>query len=307
MHILTHESDMASENSPARIPDSMTVFARPQPRFVWLRQIMRSPSGMLSLVLIGLLVLIAVFAPWLAPRDPYFMDGAHRLEAPGNTMPLGSDEFGRDLLSRIIFGSRISLVVGIVSVVIAASIGAPIGIIAGYAGGWFDHLAMRVMDIIYSFPGIVLAMAITAFLGPSLTNTMLAIGIVYAPGFSRVVRGPVLAIMQMEYVQAARVVGVPNIRILLRHVLPNVTSPLIVASSVTFSFALLSEAALSYLGLGTQPPEPSWGTMLLAGKRFMEVAPWTSIFPGLAISLAVLGTNLLGDVLRDVLDPRLRI
>lgn len=266
-----------------------------------------SPGGGLGVALITVLVLLAIFAPWLAPRDPYFMDGAHRLEAPGNSMPLGSDEFGRDILSRIIFGSRISIAVGLISVTIAAGIGAPTGILAGYFGGWFDQLTMRIMDVVFSFPAIVLAMAITAFLGPGLNNTMIAIGIVYAPSFSRVVRGPVLSVVETEYVQAARVIGANDARILLRHVVPNVMAPFIVAATVTFSFALLSEAALSYLGLGAQPPEPSWGTMLFTGKRFMEVAPWTSVFPGLAISLAVLGSNLLGDALRDILDPRMKV
>ncbi len=273
----------------------------------WARYLSRSPIGILGVGLIFILVLLAIFASWLAPRDPYFMDMAHRLEAPGSVMPLGSDEFGRDILSRIIFGSRISIAVGLISAVIAAGIGAPTGVLAGYFGGWFDQLTMRIMDVVFSFPAIILAMAITAFLGPGLNNTMIAIGIVYAPSFSRVVRGPVLSVMQTEYVQAARLIGASDARILLRHVVPNVMAPFIVATTVTFSFALLSEAALSYLGLGAQPPEPSWGTMLFTGKRFMEVAPWTSIFPGLAISLAVLGSNLLGDALRDILDPRMRV
>ncbi|MGQ9677635.1 MAG: ABC transporter permease, partial [Chloroflexota bacterium] len=253
-----------------------------------MQRLLRSPGGLLGLTIMGALVVIAILAPLLAPRDPFVMDSAHRLEAPGITMALGSDEFGRDILSRIILGSRISLTVGLISVSIAAALGAPAGLLAGYFGGWFDSLVMRAMDIIFSFPAIILAMVITSFLGPSLVNTMIAIGIVYAPGFSRIVRGPVLSIVQQEYIQAARVVGARDLRILLRHVAPNVAAPFIVAATVTFSFALLSEAALSFLGLGTQPPEPSWGTMLLTGKRFMEVAPWTSIFPGLAISMAVL-------------------
>jgi peptide/nickel transport system permease protein len=235
------------------------------------------------------------------------MANKSRMTAPNQQYLLGTDDFGRDILSRIIYGSRISLGVGLVSVVIAVLLGTPIGLLAGYSGGWFDEISMRIMDILYSFPGIILAMLITAMLGPSLTNTMISIGIVYAPGFSRVIRGPVLSEKERDYVTASRALGAGHLRILFRHILPNVLAPFIVATTVTFSFALLSEAALSFLGLGAQPPEPSWGTMLLTGKRFMEVAPWTAIFPGIAIMLAVLGSNLLGDALRDVLDPRMKM
>jgi peptide/nickel transport system permease protein len=196
--------------------------------------------------------------------------------------------------------------VGLISVAIAAFLGGPLGLVAGYVGGWFDEIAMRLMDILYSFPAIILAMLITAMLGPSLTNTMIAIGIVGAPGFSRIIRGPVLSEKEREYILAARALGASPVYILLKHILPNILAPILVATTVSFSLALLSEAALSYLGLGVQPPAPSWGTMLLTGKRFFEVAPWTAIFPGLAIVIAVLGSNLLGDALRDVLDPRLK-
>jgi peptide/nickel transport system permease protein len=269
-------------------------------------RLLRKPAGAVGFALFALLVIAALAAPWLAPYDPLDMASGGRLAPPGSTNWLGTDEFGRDILSRIIYGSRISLRVGVISVVIAAVLGAPAGLLAGYAGGWLDDVVMRLMDVIYSFPAIVLAMLITAMLGPSLTNTMIAIGLVYAPGFSRVIRGPVLSEKEQDYVEAARAVGATHSRILLRHVLPNVFAPFIVAATVSFSFALLSEAALSFLGMGAQPPEPSWGTMLLTGKRFMEVAPWTAIYPGIAIALAVLGSNLLGDALRDVLDPWLK-
>lgn len=289
--------------------DSLTVgttAAPPRRRRNILEKLVRNPAGAVGLALMGLLVLTALLAGWIAPHDPFEMAGAPRLAAPQSGFWLGTDEFGRDILSRVIYGSRISLKVGLISVALAAGIGGPVGLLAGYAGGWFDDIVMRIMDVIYSFPAIILAMLITAMLGPSLNNTMIAIGIVYAPGFSRIVRGPVLAIKQNEYIEAARVIGAGHLRILRRHILPNVLAPFIVAATVSFSLALLAEAALSFLGLGAQPPEPSWGTMLLTGKRFMEIAPWTAIYPGLAIALAVLGSNLLGDALRDVLDPRLR-
>jgi len=270
------------------------------------RRLLHKPSGIIGLLLVGLLLVAAIFANVLAPFDPLELVSNQHLQPPDGTYLLGTDDLGRDLLSRVIFGSRISLRVGLMSVAIAALLGGPLGLIAGYIGGWFDEVAMRLMDIIYSFPAIILAMLITAMLGPSLTNTMIAIGIVGAPGFSRIIRGPVLSEKEREYILAARALGASPVFILLKHILPNILAPILVASTVSFSIALLSEAALSYLGLGVQPPDPSWGTMLLTGKRFFEVAPWTAIFPGLAIVIAVLGSNLLGDALRDVLDPRLK-
>jgi peptide/nickel transport system permease protein len=287
-------------------PDEIKATAS-QGRRSFLIKVLRKKAGAVGVFIIGLFVILAIFAPLLAPYDPYEMANKSRMTAPNQQYLLGTDDFGRDILSRIIYGSRISLGVGLVSVVIAVLLGTPIGLLAGYSGGWFDEISMRIMDILYSFPGIILAMLITAMLGPSLTNTMISIGIVYAPGFSRVIRGPVLSEKERDYVTASRALGAGHLRILFRHILPNVLAPFIVATTVTFSFALLSEAALSFLGLGAQPPEPSWGTMLLTGKRFMEVAPWTAIFPGIAIMLAVLGSNLLGDALRDVLDPRMKM
>jgi len=272
----------------------------------FIRQIVRNRAGMIGLAIIVLVALVAIFAPLVAPYDPYEINRLDRLQGPSWTHPLGTDELGRDLFSRIVYGARISMGVGLASVAIATVLGAPAGIIAGYFGGWIDSVIMRIADIVYSFPAILLALAITAFLGPNLRNVTLALGIVYAPGMARIVRGPVLAAKEQEYVEASRVIGASNARIVARHLLPNVLSPLIVTATITFSYALLSEAALSFLGLGAQPPQASWGVMLSDGRRFMETVPSLAVFPGLAIMITVLGSNLLGDALRDVLDPRMR-
>jgi len=265
----------------------------------------KNPLGMVGAILIVLLLLAAALADLIAPYDPV-SQLARRLTAPNDLYLLGTDEFGRDVLSRIIHGSRISLYVGVVSVGIALGIGGTLGLIAGYFGGWIDNLLMRLMDVMFSIPSLVLAIAITGILGPNLRNAMIAIGIVYTPTFARVARGPVLSVVQQEYIQAARTIGARDWRIIAQHVLPNVTAPIIVQTTLSLSTAILAEAVLSFLGVGTQPPEPSWGTMLGTGRKFMETAPWVAVFPGLAIMLAVLGFNLLGDGLRDALDPRLK-
>lgn len=271
-----------------------------------LRRFARNRAGVIGLTVLGLIVLAAVFAPWVATHDPYYINRLDRLQGPSRAHWLGTDEFGRDLFSRIVFGARTSMTVAGLAILISTLIGAPAGIIAGYFGGFLDTVIMRVMDVLFSFPAILLALGITAILGPSLRNAAIALGVVYAPGFSRIIRGPVLAAKNLEYVEAGRVIGAGTGRLLLRHLLPNVLSPLIVTATVTFSFALLAEAALSFLGLGAQPPTPSWGVMLSDGRRFMETAPYLAIFPGLAVMCGVLASNLLGDALRDVLDPRLR-
>jgi peptide/nickel transport system permease protein len=272
----------------------------------FLRRLARHPAGLIGLVIMSLVILLAIFAPVVTTVDPYSMSRIDSLQGPSRSHPMGTDELGRDLFSRIVYGARTSLTVAASAVAIATLIGTPIGIISGYLEGWIDSFLMRVMDVVFAFPALLLALAITAFLGPNLRNATLALGIVYAPGFARIVRGPVLSAKHQEYVEASRVSGATTGRIVIRHVLPNVTSPLIVSATVTFSFALLAEAALSYLGLGAQPPEPSWGAMLAGGRRFMETVPSLAIFPGVAIMITVLGSNLLGDALRDILDPRLR-
>lgn len=271
-----------------------------------LRPLLQNGLVVSGLAIVGLMLLLAILAPLIAPRDPIGQDIANRLQAPGAAAWFGTDRFGRDILSRVIFGSRISLWVAVSSVTVSVLVGSVFGLLSGYLGGWVDNAISRVMDVFFSFPGLFLAIAIAAILGPGLNNAILAIAVVYAPFFSRVVRGPVLAERGKEYVEAARVIGGSTRQIVFGHILPNVVSPVIIQGSVVLSQAILIEASLSYLGLGTQPPDPSWGTMLNEGRTFLELAPWMSIFPGLAIMLAVLGFNLVGDGLRDVLDPKAR-
>jgi peptide/nickel transport system permease protein len=265
----------------------------------------RNPIGLIGAAIVLFTVLLALSAPVVSPYVPS-AQGYGRLMPPDAAHWMGTDELGRDQLSRIIYGARVSLQVGAISVVLALVTGVVIGVLAGFYRGWLDDWLMRVVDIVFAFPGLVLAIVIAGLLGPSRTNAMIAIGIIYAPAFARVIRGSVLAVMAESYVEAARVVGASDVRIMLRHLLPNIMAPIIVLTTVYLSTAILSEAALSFLGLGTQPPEPSWGGMLNAARRFMELAPWLAIFPGCAIMLVVLGFNFLGDGLRDILDPRIR-
>jgi peptide/nickel transport system permease protein len=269
------------------------------------RQLTGQAVGLLGMALVLFFVILAVAAPVIAPFDP-IEQPADRLLPPDGTYWLGTDEFGRDILSRIIFGSRVSLQVGVISVGIALVIGGLLGLFAGYYRGWVDSLIGRLVDVMFAFPTIILIIALAGVLGPSISTAMLAIGIVYAPQFARIVRGPTLAVMQQQYVEGAHAVGARQWRVMVRYVLPNIAAPIIVQATLSFSTAILAEATLSFLGLGTQPPDPSWGTMLGSGRKFMELAPWVAVYPGLAIALAVLGWNLFGDALRDALDPRLR-
>ena len=259
---------------------------------------------MAALVVVVLLILLAALAPWIAPYDPTKTSFTMVRKAPSWAHWFGTDEVGRDVLSRVIWGARASLSAGLVSVGIAVGAGVPLGLLAGYAGGWIDAALSRLVDAMLAIPFLILAIALAAFLGPSLTNAMIAIGVTATPVFVRLTRGQTLGAKVEDYVEAARAVGNPHWRIALRHVLPNIVPPLLVQASLAIAGAIIAEAALSFLGLGQQPPDPSWGSMLNTAKNFMSQAPWMSIFPGSAIFLVVLGFNLLGDGLRDALDPR---
>ena len=267
----------------------------------------RKPLGMASALLLLVLVLTAIFADVLAPYDPLEARPEIRLQAPSRAHPFGTDDIGRDVLSRVVYGSRISLWVGLLAVGIGTFAGMIIGLACGYWEGRLDIVLQRVMDAIQAIPGLVLALAIVSVLKPSTTNAMLAIAVVIIPGNSRIVRGSVLSAKQNRYVEAAQALGCRQLKIVLTHILPNVTAPILVIASIWLGNAILIEASLSFLGLGTQPPIPSWGLMLSStGRAFMEQAPWLAIFPGMAISLAVFGFNLFGDTLRDAWDPKLR-
>ena len=262
--------------------------------------------ALIGLVIIAIVTITALVAPFLTPFGPSETDFEAILSPPSFTHPFGTDELGRDVLTRVIFGSRISLSVGLISVGLAFLLGTVLGLIAGYFGGVTDDLVMRIMDVILAFPGILLALAISAALGPSLFNVMLAIGFVNIPRFARLVRGQTLSLREMDYVSAAEALGQRAHLIILRHLLPNSLSPIIVQASIAMGWAILSEASLSFLGVGISPPTPSWGSMLNAGKGYMEIALWTTLFPGIAIFLTVLGFNLMGDGIRDAFDPRAR-
>jgi peptide/nickel transport system permease protein len=289
------------------LPQTFSVTGRRQPtlRTRLVRLPRQNPIGTIGFVVILIVVFVAIFAPVIAPYSPT-SQAAKRLLEPSKQYWLGTDELGRDVFSRIVFGSRISLQVGIIAVSLALALGGTLGVLSGYIGGPFDWLVMRVVDIMFAFPGLVLAIVIAGLLGPSIQNAMLAIGIIYAPVFARVTRGVVLSVRNEVYLEAARVVGGKDLHIIRHYILPNIMASVIVLTTLQMSTAILTEAALSFLGLGTQPPDPSWGTMLSNGRKFMEFAPWVAVFPGLAIVIAVLGFNFLGDGLRDALDPRLR-
>jgi peptide/nickel transport system permease protein len=264
----------------------------------------RNPIGLVGAGIIVFNVLVALFGPYIWQVDPDELV-ALRFESPSWAHPMGTDEIGRDTLARIIHGAQVSLQVGLISVSIAFVGGVVFGMLAGYYKGIVDTLLMRIVDIMFSLPGIVLAIVIAGLLGPNRRNAMIAIGIVILPAFARVVRGAVLEVMGYPYTESARALGAGGWRIMLRHVIPNIGAPLLVLVTVYLSVAILAEAALSFLGLGTQPPEASWGGMLSTGRTYSDIPPWLSIFPGAAIMVVVLGFNLLGDGLRDILDPRL--
>ena len=270
------------------------------------RRLMSTPLGAFGLVVIVILVGLAVTADAVAPYDPARQDYAAILQPPSAQHWMGTDNLGRDVLARVIYGSRVSLMVGLLAVGLSVLTGSVIGLVSGYLGGWVDEVLMRFMDAIYAFPALLLALAITAVLGPGLVNVVVAIGIVYTPIFARLTRGQTLSVRERDFVTAAVALGARDERLLARHIWPNVTAAIIVQGSLSVSFAIITEAALSFLGVGVQPPTASWGAMLRTGYSYMELAWWLSVFPGAAIFVTVLGLNVFGDALRDVLDPRLR-
>ncbi|MED1793118.1 ABC transporter permease [Brevibacillus nitrificans] len=270
------------------------------------KRFLANKTAVFCSVLLLLLCLMAALAPVLAPHDPTQMFQDHRMEGSSGDFMLGTDQFGRDLLSRIIYGARVSLVVGVSAVLVSVVFGTLFGLIAGYFGRWVDGFIMRCMDVLFAFPEILLALAIVAALGPGTFNTIMAIGIVNIPIFTRTVRGAVLSIKNLEYVESARAIGASTKRILFLEIFPNVTAPLLVQSSLAISGAILTESALSFLGLGIQPPDPSWGGMISEARRYMELAPGMIIWPCLAMTVTILACNMFGDAVRDILDPRHR-
>jgi len=268
------------------------------------RRLKRRRGALLGLIVVLLFIAMALFAPWIASQDPIATDWGAIRKAPSAAHWFGTDEIGRDMLSRVVWGTRASLAAGVVSVSISLLLGVPIGLAAGFLGGFTDGLISRITDAFLACPFLILAIALAAFLGPSLTNAMIAIGVSATPIFVRLTRAQVLNIKVEDYIEAARAVGNPPLRIALRHVLPNITAPLMVQATLAIASAVIAEASLSFLGLGQQPPAPSWGSMLNTAKNFIDNAPWMAIWPGLAIFALVLSFNLLGDGLRDALDPR---
>ncbi|MGH2372937.1 MAG: ABC transporter permease [bacterium] len=279
---------------------------RTRARMVW-GQFRRNRAGLIGLAILTLFIVAGLFAPALAPHDPYEIALEAGLKKPSAAFWLGQDELGRDLLSRIIYGARLSMVIGIIAVAIGVGFGVPIGALSGYFGGWADLLTQRVIDIMLAFPGILLAIVLVAILGVGLPQVMVAVGIVSIPTYARLVRGQVLAMRSQEFVDAARALGATSSRIIWRHVLPNTLAVIIVQSTLQFASAILSAAALGFLGLGAQPPAAEWGSMLSNARQYIRLAPHSVTFPGVAIMLTVLGFNLLGDAVRDALDPRMRV
>ena len=273
---------------------------------VFLRRLRRRPLVAAAVILLAAFIAVALVAPLVSPNDPYALIPGAVLRPPSLQFPFGTDELGRDILSRIIHGTRISLQIGMVTVAIALVLGTSVGLLAGYYGGRLDGILMAVMEVLLAFPQILLAMAILAMLGPSLTNAMIAVGISGIPVYARTARGVTLGVKTMDYLEAARALGAADARILLRHVLPNMIPPIIVLATAGMGISLLVAAGLSYLGLGAQPPLPEWGAMLSSARAYLRNAWWMATFPGLAIMVVVLCLNLCGDWLRDFLDPRLR-
>ena len=290
--------------SAAPFADSMAELESPARRA--LRRLFKRKGAVVGLAIIVMFALMALLAPWIAPYDPIATSWTAVRKPPSWLHWFGTDELGRDVLTRVIFGARASLMAGGISVTIALTVGVPLGLLAGYRGGFIDALISRITDAMLACPFLILAIALAAFLGPSLADAMIAIGVSATPVFIRLTRGQVLSVKVEDYVEAARAMGNPRWRIALFHILPNIMPALLVQATLSIAAAIIAEAALSFLGLGQQPPAPSWGSMLNAAQRFLTTAPWMAIWPGLAIFLVVLSLNLVGDGLRDALDPRER-
>ena len=300
-------SSAANQIAATVAPVEIGRAAKPQSqwRIVW-RQLRRNRAAMFGATLIAAEVFLALAAPWIVPFDPYKQNPRAALQAPSREHWFGTDDTGRDLLSRVIYGTRISLRVGLISVGIGGGIGIVLGMIAGYRGGFVDNVIMRGVDLLLAFPGILLALGIIAVLGPSLFNVMIAVGISAIPSYTRVARASTLALKDRDFVVSARAIGARDARITLRYILPNVLPPLIVLATLGIAGAILTAAGLSFIGLGAVPPTPEWGAILTLGRKYINQAWWYTTFPGLAIMITVLGINMLGDALRDALDPKLR-
>jgi len=297
----------ATPGSPGTLTQQLkpkSVFQRNFQDFT--RRLLRNRSAQVGLFLLVIVIGSAILAPLIAPYDPTLVNSPERLQSPSLQHFFGTDALGRDMFSRILFGAQLTLQIGVIALSIAAFFGILIGLVTGYYGGLIDGVLMRFIDLLLAFPGILLALMIVSTLGPNLTNAMIAVGISSIPGFARLVRGSVLTIREQEYVTAARAVGVSNPRILWKAILPNVMAPIIVLATLLFPDAVLVAASLSFIGLGAQPPSPEWGALLVDGRLYIQSASWLITFPGLAIFITIMGSNLLGNALRDVLDPHLR-
>ena len=297
---------MSTALSPTVALSAPAPAARPGPWLAAWRRLRRRPAAMFGLVVVLLFTSMALLAPWLGLQDPIATSWGAIRKAPSAAHWFGTDEIGRDVFARVVWGTQASLLAGVVSVSISLLIGVPLGLLAGFVGGWVDMVIARITDAFLACPFLILAIALAAFLGPSLSNAMMAIGISAAPIFVRLTRGQVMQVKVEDYIEAARAVGNPPWRIALRHVLPNTLPPIMVQATLAIASAVIAEASLSFLGLGQQPPAPSWGSMLNTAKNYVEQAPWMAIWPGASIFLLVLSFNILGDGLRDALDPRQR-
>ena len=297
---------MSTALSPSVLASAPTPAARPGPWLAAWRRLRRRRAAMWGLGVVLMFTLMALLAPWLGLQDPITTSWGSIRKAPSAAHWFGTDEIGRDVFARVVWGTQASLLAGVVSVSISLLIGVPLGLLAGFVGGWVDMVIARITDAFLACPFLILAIALAAFLGPSLSNAMMAIGISAAPIFVRLTRGQVMQVKVEDYIEAARAVGNPPWRIALRHVLPNTLPPILVQATLAIASAVIAEASLSFLGLGQQPPAPSWGSMLNTAKNYVEQAPWMAIWPGASIFLLVLSFNILGDGLRDALDPRQR-